>query len=344
MKTIPTESLVDEIEIDLSGGIPSEVLESTTPLILRGALSTWPLVEVGKQSPSSTVKYLKSHYNGQSAGAYFAKPEVGGRFFYNEDLSALNFEIKSVQLDAFLDTILSHINDTNPPGLYIASNRIDQHFPSLGDENQLPLKHNRVLHDAPFHSIWIGNKTLVSCHFDAFSNIACCAVGQREFTLFPPDQIDNLYPGPLTPTPGGQIVSMVDFKQPDLSLHPNFELALQKAQVARLEAGDAIVIPTMWWHQVEALSKFNVLVNYWWTYNPKFMGQGMEVLLHALLSLRDQSEQEKVAWQHIFNYYIFSDKDKAKAHIPAPALGLLDEPSDMKARQLKAMILRKLNR
>ena len=94
------------------------------------------------------------------------------------------------------------------------------------------------------------------------NNIACCAVGARRFTLFPPDQVANLYPGPLEPTPGGQVVSHGRFPRARSRPLPRFAEALAAAQVAELEPGDALIYPALWWHHVEALSDFNVMVNY----------------------------------------------------------------------------------
>ena len=62
-------------------------------------------------------------------------------------------------------------------------------------------------------------------------------------------------------THGGQAVSMVDFAEPDLGRHPGFRAAIEAAQVADLEPGDALFYPGMWWHQVEAFDAFNVMIN-----------------------------------------------------------------------------------
>ena len=112
-------------------------------------------------------------------------------------------------------------------------------------------------------------------------------------------------PGPLDPTPGGQAISLVDFANPDFERYPRFREALEARQVAELEPGDAIFIPSMWWHHVEALSPFNTLVNYWWSTSPKFMPTPMNALYHALWTLRDRPEREKRAWKNVFEYYVF---------------------------------------
>jgi quercetin dioxygenase-like cupin family protein len=51
---------------------------------------------------------------------------------------------------------------------------------------------------------------------------------------------------------------------PDLDRFPRFVSALKVAQAAELSPGDAIFIPRDWFHHVEAIERFNVLVNYWW--------------------------------------------------------------------------------
>jgi ribosomal protein L16 Arg81 hydroxylase len=190
----------------------------------------------------------------------------------------------------------------------------------------------------------MGNRTIASSHYDAPNNIACCAVGRRRFTLFPPEQIFNLYPGPLEPTPGGQAVSLVDMHSPDLGKYPRFREALAAGQSAELEPGDAIFIPSMWWHHVEGLSPFNALVNYWWSSVPAYMPSPMQALYHAMWTLRDRPEREKQAWKNVFEYYVFGPSERASEHLPEAARGVLGPIDDAQARQLRAMLINKLNR
>ncbi|HMW46921.1 MAG TPA: cupin-like domain-containing protein, partial [Cellvibrionaceae bacterium] len=76
----------------------------------------------------------------------------------------------------------------------------------------------------------------------------------------------------------------------------------------------------------------------------KIRGQAMNVLYHALLSIRDRPEQEKQAWKHLFDYYVFNSDSNAGAHLPEHARGYLGAIDDNAARRLRAMLLQKLNR
>ncbi|MBU3005987.1 cupin-like domain-containing protein [Paraglaciecola arctica] len=328
------------------GHIPEDISSYTEPVILKGIVKNWEMVELGQRSVPKTVEYLKSFYNGKPTFAYFGAPELQGRYGYNADVTQLNYESRATQIDEVLDLILQHLDDDHPPSYYIASNVIDQSFPKFREHNDLhiPIKPNEVTTEPPVPSIWIGNKSVARGHYDASDNIACCVVGKRRFITFPPDQIENLYPGPLSPTPGGQALTMVDIHNPDFSQYPNYKKAQAAGQVAELEPGDGIFIPSMWWHQVEGLSQFNVLVNYWWSDAPKFMGSAMNVLYHAMLSLRDKPQHEKDAWKHVFNYYIFGDGSQSAAHLPEHARGFLEEMDERKSKQLRSMLLNKLNR
>ena len=162
--------------------------------------------------------------------------------------------------------------------------------------------------------------------------------------MFPPEQIHNLYPGPLDPTPGGQAVSIVDLTNPDLERFPRFEQALAAGQTAVLEPGDAIFVPSMWWNHVEGLSRFNTLVNYWWSSVPSYIPTPMNALYHAMWSLRDRPEREKQAWREVFEHYVFGPSEKAGEHLPAAARGVLSPMDEIRAREMRAMLLNKLNR
>src|SRR5690606_11817202 len=125
---------------------------------------------------------------------------------------------------------------------------------------------------------------------------------------------------------------------------PKLREALAAAEVADLEPGDALFYPALWWHQVEALESFNVMVNYWWTTLPPYMDTPQTTLLHAILRWRDRPEPEKRAWRALFDYYSFGPADNAGAHLPEAARGMLGPLDAIKARRLRSQLLQRLNR
>lgn len=319
-------------------------MEDCEPIVLKGLVTDWPLVTAGRKSAAGAIAYMRSFDNGRTVGAYYGAPEIGGRYFYNDDLSGLNFESRRAPLGEVLSALERHLEDHRSPSIYVGSATVDACLPGLRAENDVVFDDDMFTGNEPLASIWIGNRSLASAHYDAPNNLACCAVGQRRYTLFPPEQIANLYPGPLDPTPGGQAVSMVNFASPDFGKYPRVREAIEAAQVADLEPGDALFYPSLWWHQVEAFAPFNVMLNYWWSTSPKFMGTPMNVLKHALLTLRDRPEHEKRAWREVFDYYVFGDPERPREHLPEHAHGDLGKMNEMKARRLRAELLNRLNR
>lgn len=319
--------------------LPDEVLIDSQPVVLKGLVSEWPVVKASRQSADAADAYLRSFYNGTPVSVSSGSPDIRGRIFYNEDLSGFNFEMKRAQLNEFLDELKRHKNDEKPPVHYVGSTTVDYILPGLRDENDLVLHHLN-----PLVSIWLGNQTCIAAHYDIPDNIACVVAGKRRFTLFPPEQLENLYVGPLDHAPAGQAISIVDLREPDFDTHPKFRQALKHAQVADLEAGDALFIPSMWWHHVEGLEPFNVLINYWWRSTPTFMGNPHDVLNHALLSIRDLPAAQRQAWKNIFAHYVFEPDDGEVAHIPEDRRGVLAPMDDLSARKIRALLLKQLNR
>ncbi|MBL0915660.1 MAG: cupin-like domain-containing protein, partial [Sphingopyxis sp.] len=196
----------------------------------------------------------------------------------------------------------------------------------------------------PLESIWIGTRTRIAAHNDFPDNLACCAAGRRRFTLFPPGEFRNLYLGPIDNTPAGRAISMVDFEHPDLAAHPKFVEAMAHAQTAELEPGDAIFIPSMWWHHVEGLEEFNILVNYWWRRAPGWLGQPQEALNHAILAIRDLPPEDRAIWRDLFDHYVFDAGSDVTDHIPEAGRSILAPLTPESAGRLRAFLLRTLSR
>jgi len=333
------EQSVREVRADEPGELPSGVLDRAEPTLIRGLVGHWPIVRAALDSPAAVEAYLRRFYAGAPVNAVYGTPGENGRVFYNEDLSGFNFEAVKSPLDTVLDDLRAQSHAEDPAGIYVGTTPVDTVLPGFRSENDI-----RLNIPNPLVSIWLGNRSRIAAHFDQPDNIACCAAGRRRFILFPPTQIENLYPGPIDFTPAGQIISMVDFEKPDFDAFPRFRAALEHAQVAELEPGDAIWVPSMWWHHVDGLEALNVLVNYWWNATPAWMDAPANVLDYALLALRDLPRRQREAWKALFDFYVFDFEDESIAHIPENRRGVLAPMDAMRARRLRAQLLRKINR
>jgi hypothetical protein len=187
--------------------------------------------------------------------------------------------------------------------------------------------------------LWFGNAFLTPAHIDELDNLACVVGGRRRFSLFPPEQVTNLYIGPLDFTPAGAPVSLVSLKSPDFDRHPRFRDALAAAQVADLGPGDAIFIPAVWWHHVESFDAVNILVNYWWQQAAHAQAERVsptKTLLHALLSMRHLPEAHRKAWSEVFSHFVFGPADAAVDHIPPARHGVLARQAPERVEALLA--------
>lgn len=323
---------------------PGNVLESvagvTRPLVLRGYCTHFPAVQAGMESPRRMADYLLEQYSGNPVNGCYGGSETGGRVFYNEDMSGFNFQTRRVELNALLSDILDGASEGEMPLRYMPSSEVSYWFPKFSAENDAG-----VSEVSPIGSLWLGNKVRVAAHYDFPNNLACNIAGKRRFTLLPPEQIANLYPGPLEFAPGGQEISLVDFYAPDFERFPKFREALEQAQTAELEPGDALFLPGMWWHHVEGLDTLNVLYTHWWRDSEAYMGRPTNALLHAVLGLRNLPEHQRKAWKSLFDYYAFDSEAGSADHIEPRARGVLQQPLGIEAAmRLRAKLQNDLKR
>ncbi|NND56484.1 MAG: cupin-like domain-containing protein [Xanthomonadales bacterium] len=324
----------DDVTVD---DLSDDLLASDQPQVLRGLAADWPAVKHGLESADRIIDYLQEYDSNNVVTAMVAPPEAAGRIFYNQDMTAFNFKFRRVALREALQQIHSQINLPSSPTLYVGSTNVDHWLPGFREQNDLPIGHLD-----PLVSIWVGNQTRVAAHFDFPSNIACVVAGHRRIILFPPEQLPNLYVGPLHFTPAGQPISLVDFHAPDYDQFPKFREAVENARMSVLAPGDAIVIPSMWWHHLEGLDAFNVLVNYWWRSSPAYMGSPLSVLQHAILGLRDLPDAQRRRWRELFDFYVFDPDPENFKHIPEAARGVLNPVDERTAAHIRKMLRDKL--
>jgi Cupin-like domain len=320
-----------------------EVIAGGRPTVLRGFVRHWPIVAAGAQGARGVLDGLRRFDNGTPVDALMTPPEVEGRVFYNDAMTGFNFIRNRLALSAVAEQVMRYSAFPRAPAVAVQSALIRDCLPGFSEENRLT-----VLDDTVLPRIWLGNAITTPTHLDEWHNIGCVVAGRRRFTLFPPEQIANLYIGPIDFAPTGAPMSLVSLHAPDFERFPRFRDALETAVTAELGPGDAVYIPPLWWHHVESIERFNVLVNYWWHALPgvstTHAESGFDSLVYAILNLRSLPPATRDAWRALFEHFVFADEAEATGHIPPHRHGLLGHLSPADRDKVREYLFQHLKR
>ncbi len=317
----PTVHPVDEVDAGAlldEHRFRCEVRESCRPAVARGAFRNWPVVRAASASRAELSAYLRRFAASARAEAFVGDPIIAGRYAYTDNLDGFNFERVEIDLVGALDRILASAAVPGSPTVYVGSLETEVHLPGFAAENQVPAIPRSV---GP--RIWIGNASNVSCHNDTFDNIACVVAGRRRFTLYPPEALADLYVGPIDFTMAGRPVSLAAGSDPGDPRYPKFERWRGNALVAELEPGDALYLPKLWWHQVEATEPFNVLVNYWWDAFSQGPDAPNLTMMLAMIAIAERPAAERAAWRALFDHYVFRPDGHPLEHLSSERHGML---------------------
>ncbi len=319
----------------------AEILPRNAPAILRGVADDWPSVAHARQSPVDGARYLAALDSGVPVDALMLAPEEEGRIFYDASMAGFNYLRTPQTVSRVLEQVFRYAQFPRAPAVAVQSALVSACMPDFKKDNVLSL-----LDASVEPRIWLGTAIVTPAHFDQAHNIAVCVAGRRRFTLFPPEQVANLYVGPLEHTPAGMPMSLVDFAKPDFDRFPRFRDALASAQSAELAPGDAIYMPPLWWHHVRSLERFNVLMNWWWhmpVAGHASLPHGLYALMCTAVTLRALPAAQREAWRHLFEHYAFDAERDVTGHIPADRQGLLGPMSAEQLSQTLAMLVQRLS-
>jgi hypothetical protein len=314
----------------------TKVIEACEPVVLRGLCRDWAATRAAEKSWDELATYLRRFDSGRVAQAFVGERSIGGRYYYSDDLNGFNFERVDMALSDALARMGASADDPAQPSVYFGSVPAENHVPGFSDENRLA-----IMPSGNLPLLWLGNPSFVSCHYDTFDNVACVVAGRRRFTLYGPNAIRDLYVGPIDFTMAGPPVALAVGSAPGDPRYPKFEAIRDQALVAELGPGDAIYLPKLWWHQVEAIGPLNLLVNYWWD----AFGSGLDApytsMMLAMTAIAERPAPERAAWRAYFDHYVFRPNGHPLAHLREDQQGIL-AGGESNARRIRAMVMRLL--
>lgn len=214
-----SEGVIERVTAPSEAEFVAKYLRSGTPVILTDVVTKWPAFE------RWTPDYLAS----ATAARTFPIAHSPDGTFTTNDRKAMTFrELVDAPADA---------------RYYAQCVNLGEELPDLARDVRIPgyFDMKRFNNGA----LWFGRKTTTPIHWHPRTEVFLCQVyGTKRFTLFSPDQYQQLQPRPW---------NVDDFNGSETS-YTGDTGPLEKATAIRctLQPGDMIYIPIHWWHLVEA--------------------------------------------------------------------------------------------
>ncbi|MGE4411110.1 MAG: cupin-like domain-containing protein [Sphingobium sp.] len=328
---IPLSAITDET------AFLREVVAPCRPAILRRACADWLVYREGKRSAKYLQAYLTAFDNGNPAQAFIGGDAIAGRYHYGDRTDGFNFVRETMKIGQALERITQCAEDPAQGTVYMGSLPADSHLPGFAEANSLPFLPRGIR-----PRLWIGNVSSIPCHYDTFDNMACVVTGRRSFTLYPPEAISDLYVGPIDHTMAGQPISLAAGAPPGDPRYPRFQALHDRAIVAELEPGDALYLPKLWWHAVEARDNWNLLVNYWWDAFSAGPDAPFTTMMLAMIAIAERPAPERAAWRAFFDHYVFRPDGHPLAHLPEDRHGILGPLDKGNYGRIRAMVMQLL--
>ncbi|MCW2381309.1 MULTISPECIES: cupin-like domain-containing protein [unclassified Sphingobium] len=313
------------------------LVEPCRPAVIRGLCADWPVVRAAARADGALADYLDRFATDRPGEIFVGAPDIAGRYFYDDGLEGFNFERREVPLREGLRQILTRAETSGDGTVYMGSLPTSSYVPGFEADNALPFMPQGVV-----PRIWLGNASHVSCHYDTFENLACVVAGRRCFTLYPPDAIGDLYVGPIDRTLSGPPVSLAASAPEGDPRYPRMAQARARAVTVELLPGDALYLPKLWWHQVEATAPFNMLVNYWWDAFSAGPDAPMTAMMLAMIAIAERPAAEREAWRAYFDHYVFQRDGHPLAHLPEAQRGLLGPLRQGNYARIRALVMQQL--
>src|SRR5690625_250081 len=88
----------------------NEIAPLYRPAVIRQYLKDWPALQAQNESIDALAQYIRGFDSGNNVVTYRGAPDIGGRFFYQDEMEGFNFD--RVQ-ETFADRKSTRLNSSH---------------------------------------------------------------------------------------------------------------------------------------------------------------------------------------------------------------------------------------